>query len=94
MLQEESTTSSPQQLTTITTYLTKLPNFTGDKEAETSYDLWFYEVECLMRDNVKYSTILQNIRRSLLGNAARVLMRLGTEGLTTSYNDLTVYMEL
>ena len=79
MLQEEGATSSPQQLTAITTHLPKLPNFSGDKKAETSYDLWRYEVECLMRDNVKYSTILQSIRRSLRENAARVLMRLGTE---------------
>ena len=79
MLQEEGATSSPQQRTAITTHLPKLPNFSGDKKDETSYDLWRYEVECLMRYNVKYSTVLQSFRRSLRGNAARVLMRLGTE---------------
>ena len=44
-----------------------------------SYDLWRYEVQCLMKDDVRATTILQSIRRLLRGNAAQVLMRLGTE---------------
>ena len=62
MLQEEGATSSPQQLTAITTHLAKLPMFSGDRKAETSYDLWRYEVECLMRDNVfNYSAKYQKV---------------------------------
>lgn len=79
MPQDNDASSSPKETTSYTTNTPKLPFFSGDKKGETSYDLWRYEVECLIRDGVKTSAVLQSIRRSLRGNAARVLMRLGTE---------------
>ena len=74
-----ATSSLQHSSTTYTHQPPKLPVFSGDKKSDTSYDLWRYEVQCLMKDDVRATTILQSIRRSLRGNAARVLMRLGTE---------------
>jgi hypothetical protein len=64
-------TSSPHHsLTTYTYHPPKLPVFSGDKKSDTSYDLWRYGVQRLMKDGVRATTILQNIRRSLRVNAA------------------------
>ena len=54
--------------------------FSGDEDAkgECRYDLWKYEVECLVKDGVHTEeTIRHVIRRSLKGEAAHVLKRLG-----------------
>lgn len=73
-------TSSPHVTKHITPlHAPKLPVFSGDKKGDTSYDLWRYEVKCLMKDDVSAATILQSIRRSLRSGASRVLMRLGTD---------------
>ena len=48
------------------------------RDSEDTYDLWKYEVSCLQsNDNYSEATILEAIRRSLRGEAARVAMRLG-----------------
>ncbi|XP_070184626.1 paraneoplastic antigen Ma3 homolog [Littorina saxatilis] len=48
----------------------------GDKQ--TTFDLWKFEVRCLMENGVyDEPVILEAIRRSLKGEAARIAMRLG-----------------
>lgn len=79
MPQYNDASCSSKETTSYTSITPKLPFFLGDKKGETSYDLWHYEVECLIKDGGKTSTILQSIRRSLRGNARRVLMQLGPE---------------
>lgn len=54
-------------------------SFYGERQNKTSYDIWYDEVEWLMKNTVNTSINLQTIRRSLHGNSARVLMRLRTE---------------
>lgn len=52
--------------------------FSGDGKGETSYELWRYEVMCLMREGHSKESILMAIRRSLKGEPANILMRLGS----------------
>lgn len=52
--------------------------FSGDGKGETSYELWRYEVMCLMREGHSKESILMAIRRSLKGEPANILMQLGS----------------
>ena len=59
----------------------KLPYFSGKVEPNgTPYDVWRYDVECL-QSNREYSEdmIAEAIRRSLKGDAAMVMVRLGSK---------------
>jgi hypothetical protein len=62
----------------------------GKRDSETSIDLWLYEVRCLQRQGYKESFILEAIRRSLKGEAARTAMRLGP---TASLKELVDKLE-
>lgn len=59
----------------------RLPTFSGDDPAkgEATFDLWKYDVDCLIEDGVHTTeTIRHAIRRSLKGQAAAILQRMGT----------------
>ncbi|XP_067654078.1 uncharacterized protein [Haliotis asinina] len=62
----------------------KLPLFSGDFQGkDTSFDLWTYEVDCLLKStNYTPDVMDQAIRHSLKGEAARVAMRLGSKAST------------
>ena len=65
-------------------YIPKLSCFSGDgSKQDTTYDLWRYEVECLIHEKYKEEIIAQSIRRSLRGDAGKVAMRLGPEATIT-----------
>ena len=53
--------------------------FSGDHNGATSYDMWVYEVKCLISEKYPTTSITHAIRRSLRGNAKRVVMRLGPD---------------
>lgn len=58
----------------------RVSSFSGDPAAkgEASFDIWQYEVERLLQDETHpREDVIQAIHRSLRGNAARVVMRLG-----------------
>ena len=57
----------------------RISTFSGDPTSkDTDYDVWKYEVECLIADKIhSEEQILPAVRKSLKGNAARVLMHLG-----------------
>ena len=79
-----TTTTGASNTTTTTTvssnYIPKISTFSGDgSKQDTLYDQWKYEVECLIREQYKESSVAQAIRRSLKGDASRVAMRLGPE---------------
>ncbi|ESP02736.1 hypothetical protein LOTGIDRAFT_171806 [Lottia gigantea] len=59
----------------------KLSIFYGESgKGEVSYDLWKYEADCLISEHVYPDhIILLAIRRSLKGEAGKVIMRLGTK---------------
>ncbi|XP_067664260.1 uncharacterized protein [Haliotis asinina] len=61
----------------------RLPLFSGEHGKDTEYDLWRYEVDCLLESKT-YSTdvVLQAIRKSLKGEAALVSMKLGHKATT------------
>ena len=64
----------------MTHHIPKLSCFSGDgSKSDTSYDLWRYEVDCLIKEKYRKETIAQSIRRSLRGDAGKVAMRLGPE---------------
>lgn len=58
--------------------------FSGDSKTDASYDVWRYEVECLLSESYKPETIHHAIRRSLKGEASRVVMHLGPGASVTS----------
>lgn len=58
--------------------LPRLPVFSGD-EKDCPYDVWEFEVKCLLQEERSQHDIRLAIRRSLKGQAARTLMSLGTE---------------
>lgn len=73
--------------------------FTGNdkKGSETTFDLWLYEVQCAMQDKThSEEDITQAVRRSLRGEAGRVIMNLGPDAnlkkilskLTSVYGDI------
>ena len=53
--------------------------FSGDHNGATSYDMWVYEVKCLISEKYPTTSITHAIRRSLRGNAKRVVMCLGPD---------------
>lgn len=57
----------------------RLSIFSGTSgKGETSFDLWFYEVRCLLQEKTHAKELVaQAIRRSLKGEAGRVIMGLG-----------------
>ncbi|KAK3088739.1 hypothetical protein FSP39_023163 [Pinctada imbricata] len=61
----------------------RLPNFSGDKKSDVNFDLWKYEVECLVREKYTEEIIAHSIRRSLRGEAGRIAMRLGSHASVT-----------
>ena len=62
-----------------TPYVPKLSVFMGDGRKEDNYDLWHYEVECLIKAKYSEGVIAQAIRRSLKSEASKVIMQLGPE---------------
>ena len=65
-----------------TPYIPRISNFSGTssvgKGDNTTYDLWRYEVRCLMNEKThSVEAIRQAIRRSVKGEAGRVVMHLG-----------------
>uniref|UniRef100_A0A8W8HMI0 Uncharacterized protein n=1 Tax=Magallana gigas TaxID=29159 RepID=A0A8W8HMI0_MAGGI len=65
----------------------KISFFSGDSKSDASYDVWRYEVECLLNESYKPETISHAIRRSLKGEASRVVMHLGA-GASTRLDSL------
>lgn len=59
----------------------KINVFTGSgNKSESTYDLWRYDIQCLLRDkSIQKDSIHTAIRRSLRGQAGAVVMRLGPE---------------
>jgi len=59
----------------------RISTFTGETpvgKGDTHYDMWRYEVKCLMAEKIHtVDSIFQAVRRSLRGEAGRIAMRLG-----------------
>lgn len=59
----------------------RIPQFSGDEppqKGDVTYREWKYEVQCLINDpEIKETTIIQSIRRSLRGTAKTMLIPLG-----------------
>ncbi|OWF43704.1 hypothetical protein KP79_PYT24878 [Mizuhopecten yessoensis] len=57
----------------------KLPSFSGDcGKGDSSFDLWQFEVQCLLDADRNMDVIGQSIRRSLRGYAVETVMRIGS----------------
>ena len=68
----------------------RLPTFSGEDGAkgEASFDIWKYEVECLLKEEQhSEDAIRQAIRKSVKGEAARIVKRQGTEAGTEELLD-------
>lgn len=68
----------------------RLSNFHGDGKGGTAYEVWKYELQCLINDKLSDSAILQAVRSSLKGEASKVIMRLG---VTASLTDIMTKMD-
>lgn len=76
--QSAATNAAEKKIVTTSNYIPKIATFSGDKsKQDTSFELWKYEVECLVRDKYSESIIQQSIRRSLKGEAGEAAMRIG-----------------
>lgn len=78
----KAATSLPPTPVTVSTSQPRLSIFYGDTDkltkGEATYDQWKYEVKSLLFEGTyKPETILQSIRRSVKGEAGRIMMRLG-----------------
>lgn len=60
-------------------YLPRISAFSGDAKTGKPYDLWRYEVQCLIKTGHTHETITMAIRRSLRADASKVFMRLCPE---------------
>jgi hypothetical protein len=64
-------------------FLPRIPIFSGtppSKSDHVPFEVWHYELQCLLKSNVYSSaSILQAARLSLRGEASRVAVRLGTD---------------
>ncbi|CAC5391274.1 unnamed protein product [Mytilus coruscus] len=49
----------------------RLPIFSGDAKSETSFDVWKFEVKCLLRENLYPELIIVQCMRNSLKNQAR-----------------------
>ncbi|CAC5366242.1 unnamed protein product [Mytilus coruscus] len=80
-LQEKETRTSTLTKNSMSTLVALLlPTFSGDNRGDdVSYDLWRYQVACLIKENYRHEIIAQAIRRSVHGTASRIVMRLGVE---------------
>lgn len=82
-MNETEIKKEPETEHTLTTrqgnYIPKISCFSGDGKHETTYDLWRYEVDCLIKEKYAEGVIAQAIRRSLKGEAGSVLMRIGPD---------------
>ncbi|XP_071142173.1 uncharacterized protein [Mytilus edulis] len=60
-----------------TGYIPKIPTFSGDNKGDNTYEVWRYQVLCLIIENYAHEVIAQAIRRSLRGEPSKIVMRLG-----------------
>jgi hypothetical protein len=72
------TSTTPQQ-TVVYHNPPRLPNFSGDGKGDVAYDLWRYEVTCILSEHHTQQAVRQAIRRSLRGEAGRVAMHMGPQ---------------
>ncbi|KAK3082399.1 hypothetical protein FSP39_014224 [Pinctada imbricata] len=76
---EPGTDTATPKITTAH-HIPKVSCFSGDgSKQDTTYDLWRYEIDCLILEKYSEASIAQAIRRSLRGDAGKVAMRLGPE---------------
>ena len=58
----------------------KIPVFTGEEKSEISFEVWKFEVKCILKEkNYSMPVILQAIRNSLKGKARGLLLSLSEE---------------
>ena len=57
---------------------TRLPDFSGEAK-HTSFEIYKYEIMCLIQEGVKETNIRAAIRRSVRGQAQKTLLILGTD---------------
>lgn len=76
--QIQSTSSTSAQTSYIKVEVPSLPVFSGEGKGHASYNLWKYELKCLMENpEVSRTSIWQAVRKSAKGLASEVLMCLG-----------------
>lgn len=85
---DTGTSSASASGSSFSSHIPKISCFSGDgSKNDTTYDLWRYEVDCLIKEKCKEEIIAQSIRRSLRGDAGKVAMRLGPGATVTQILD-------
>lgn len=58
----------------------RIPIFSGEEKSEVSFDVWKYEIKCIIREgNYTDTILLQSIRGSLKGKARSLLLSLADD---------------
>lgn len=66
----------------------RIPIFSGEEKSEVSFDVWKYEVKCIIREKNYTDTILvQSIRGSLKGKARSLLLSISDNATPTQIID-------
>ncbi|XP_063447782.1 uncharacterized protein LOC134727334 [Mytilus trossulus] len=60
-----------------TGYIPNIHTFSGDNKGDNTYEVWRYQVLCLIIENYAHEVIAQAIRRSLRKEPNKIVMRLG-----------------
>ncbi|XP_071118240.1 uncharacterized protein [Haliotis cracherodii] len=77
-LSSKSATHFPRHTKVAYRHFPQLPVFSGTAGKDADYDVWRYEVNCLIESKTHdNSVILQAIRQPLKGEAALIVMKLG-----------------
>lgn len=58
----------------------RIPTFSGDQKGEATFEVWKYEVRCILREgNFDETIIVQSLRSSLKGQARNLLLTLSED---------------
>ncbi|XP_046558940.1 paraneoplastic antigen Ma1 homolog [Haliotis rubra] len=76
--QKQSPSGFPSPVTL--TQAPRLPSFSGEQKGETSFEVWKYQVECLLQNkSLSQQVVANTVQHSLRGKAATIAMCLGPE---------------
>lgn len=88
---EENDSSTKQTApVTVVSQPPRLSTFSGDpnSKGDTTFDLWKYEVQCLLLEAAHpHAVVVHAIRKSLKGEAGKIAMRLGPKAAVTELLD-------
>lgn len=87
---EDGSSTKQTPPVTVVSQPPRLTTFSGDpnSKGDTTFDLWKYEVQCLLLEAAHpHAVVVHAIRKSLKGEAGKIAMRLGAKAAVTDLLD-------